>query len=150
MKKIAMVLPEDVVQQLQGEKLVFVVSVNTAGEIHATAISWLVAVDESLIRFAISPKSPLLENIKQQPRIKILVTLPGYVLAIEGRARVQPQPIPDVAFPMSCVEVEVDQVDDIMFYGGLVISEAKYEKTYSAELSKKLDSAIYKTLREAR
>lgn len=150
MKQDVMVLSEAVVRQLQGEKLVFVVSVNATGEIHATAISWLVAVDESLIRFAISPKSRLLENIKQQPRIKILVTLPGDVLAVEGKARVQPDPIPDVAFPMSCVEVEVDKVDDIMFYGGLVISEAKYEKTYSAELSKKLDSAIYKTLRKFR
>jgi hypothetical protein len=149
MKQGVKSLPEAVVRQLQGEKLVFVVSTNAAREIHATALSWLVAVDESLIRFAISPKSPLLENIKQQPRIKILVTLPGAVLAIEGNARVQPQPIPDVAFPMSCVEVEVDKVDDIMFYGGLVVSEPTYEKTYSADLSQKLDSAIYKKLREA-
>jgi hypothetical protein len=139
-------LSQNVIDQLQGEKLVFAVTTNADNEIYSTAISWLVAVNANLIRFAISPKSPLLENVKQNPCMQILLSIPEHTLAVNGSARVQPDPIPDMPFPMCCVELRIERVDDIMFYGGVVTSETKYKKTYSAELSKKLDTAIYNTL----
>ncbi|WP_044894397.1 pyridoxamine 5'-phosphate oxidase family protein [Bacillus alveayuensis] len=139
-------LTENVIKQLQGEKLVFAVTTSSDNKIYSTAISWLVAVNGNLIRFAISPKSPLINNVKQNPNMQILLTIPEHTLSISGSAIVQPDPIPDMPFPMCCVELHIERVDDIMFYGGVVTSETKYKKTYPAELSKKLDSAIYKTL----
>ncbi|MEW9672075.1 pyridoxamine 5'-phosphate oxidase family protein [Ammoniphilus sp. 3BR4] len=148
MKSTGVTLSQEVVGQLQGEKLLFIISSNTSGETYTTAISWLAAVNESLIRFAISPKSPLLANIKELPEVEIIVIIPGNVLSVRGTAKVNEELITDLPFPMSCVEVEVSRVDDIMFYGGLVTEEPRYEKTYPADLSKKLDTAIYRSLRE--
>ncbi len=148
MKSTGVTLSQNVVEQLQGEKLLFVISSNTGGKTYSSAISWLAAVNEHLIRFAISPKSPLLSNIKVHPEIKILVIIPGNVLSVRGTAIACEEPIADLPFPMSCIEVEVNRVDDIMFYGGLVTAEPRYEKTYSAGLSKKLDAAIYNALRK--
>lgn len=104
-------------------------------------------MDRNHIRFAISPKSPVIENIKQDPNIQLLVTLTDNVRAIKGKARVLLETIPEVSFPMTCIEVIINGSEDIMFYGGRLVSEPKYEKTYSVDLSKKLDTAIYKTLR---
>lgn len=139
-------LSQDLINQLQGEKLVFAVTTNMDNKIYSAAISWLVAVNANLIRFAISPKSPLIKNIKHNPCIQILLAIPEHALAINGLARVQPDPIPDMPFPMSCVELQIETIDDIMFHGGVVISETKYKKTYPVDLSTKLDTAIYKTL----
>jgi hypothetical protein len=139
-------LPSTAVQQLQGEKLVFAVSTNPSGDIYSTAISWLVAVSENVIRFAISPKSRLLQNINEIPSMQILVALPENVLAIEGKAVLKSETIQNVSFPMACVEVSITKADDIMFYGGLVTSEAKYTKTYPKTLSEKLDKHIYAAL----
>lgn len=77
-----------------------------------------------------------------------MFSIPEHTLAVTGTARVQPDPIPGMPFAMLCVELTIDRVDDIMFYGGMVTSEPKYIKTYSADLSKKLDTAIYTALRK--
>ena len=47
------------------------------------------------------------------------------------------------------VTVEVESVEDVMFYGGKVTTEPQYEKTYKKELAEKLDSEVYGVLREA-
>ena len=141
-------LSQDVIDKLQGEKLIIAVTTSANNEIYSTAISWVVAVNEGLIRFAISPKSPLIDNVKHNPTMQIIVTIPENTLAITGTAVVQPDPIPDMPFPMSYVELKIERVDDIMFYGGVVTSEPQYKKTYAVDLSKKLDTAIYKTLRK--
>lgn len=148
MKTDTKVLSPAVIDQLQGEKLMFAVTTNEDNEIYSTAISWLAAVNDQLIRFAISPKSPLIRNISQRPKMQILFAIPEHTLAITGTARVQSDPIPDMPFPMLCVELAINRVDDIMFYGGVVTSEPKYMKTYAADLSKKLDTAIYTALRK--
>ena len=41
------------------------------------------------------------------------------------------------------VTVEVESVEDVMFYGGKVTTEPQYEKTYKKELAEKLDSEVY-------
>lgn len=140
-------LPFTAMNLLQGEQLVFAVSANSSGEIYSTAISWLVAVDQHTIRFAISPKSRLLQNIKDVPTMQILAALPENVLAIQGLAVQKLSKIPNVPFPMACVEMVIINADDVMFYGGKVTSEAKYIKTYPRKLSEKLDHSIYKALK---
>ncbi|MGF9711259.1 hypothetical protein EXW96_21680 [Paenibacillus sp. JMULE4] len=148
MKTDTTLLPQAVVDQLQGEKLAFAVTTNADNEIYSTAISWLAAVNPHLIRFAVSPKSPLIRNVNERPRMQILFSIPEHTLAVTGTARVLPDPIPDMPFPMLCVELAIDRADDIMFYGGKVTSEPKYIKTYAADLSQKLDTAVYTALRK--
>ncbi len=50
---------------------------------------------------------------------------------------------------MRVVMVEIESVEDVMFYGGKVTIEPQYEKTYKKELAEKLDSEVYAVLREA-
>ena len=46
------------------------------------------------------------------------------------------------------VSVEIESVEDVMFYGGKVTMEPEYEKTYNKELAEKLDNEVYGVLRE--
>jgi len=46
------------------------------------------------------------------------------------------------------VSVEIESVEDVMFYGGKVTTEPAYEKTYNQSLAEKLDHEIYSLLRE--
>jgi hypothetical protein len=47
------------------------------------------------------------------------------------------------------VTVEVEAVEDVMFYGGKVSVEPEYVKTYNAELVAKLDEEVYDLLRNS-
>jgi hypothetical protein len=40
------------------------------------------------------------------------------------------------------VTIEIEAVENVMFYGGRVTVEAEYEKTYNPELAKKLDLEV--------
>lgn len=44
------------------------------------------------------------------------------------------------------VTIDIEEVDNVMFYGGKVTVEPEYEKTYNAKLAKKLDTEVYELL----
>jgi hypothetical protein len=54
----------------------------------------------------------------------------------------------ETKLPQCVVTFEVETVENVMFYGGKVIVEPAYEKTYNPELAKKLDSEVYELFRK--
>lgn len=44
------------------------------------------------------------------------------------------------------VTFDIEEVDNVMFYGGKVTVEPEYKKTYNTKLAKKLDTEVYEFL----
>jgi predicted pyridoxine 5'-phosphate oxidase superfamily flavin-nucleotide-binding protein len=142
-------LPEALQEFLQGEKLVLVSTTDhETGAPNTSAISWLIAKDGNTIRFAVDPRSRLVANLNKDPRITLAVLGLETCYGIMGRAKVATEPMAGVSLKMVMVEVEVEEVRDIMFYGGKLTTEPQYEKTYDPKLAKKFDSEVYNGLRQ--
>jgi hypothetical protein len=141
-------LPEALVKYLQGEKLILVSTIDhETGAPNLNAISWLIAKDEKTIRFAVDPRSRLVANLKKDPRIVLSVLGLETCYSITGKATVGADTMPGVSLKMVMVEVQVEEVRDIMFYGGKLTVEPAYEKTYDPKLAKKFDTEVYNGLR---
>jgi hypothetical protein len=44
------------------------------------------------------------------------------------------------------ITVDVKEVEDVIFYGGKVVQEPSYEKTYDPKLAEKLDNEVHELL----
>ncbi|UOF89136.1 pyridoxamine 5'-phosphate oxidase family protein [Fodinisporobacter ferrooxydans] len=140
-------LPESLLQFLQGEKLVFVSTIDhETGAPNTTAISWMLAKDAQNIRFAMDPRSRVIANLRKDPRIQVTVPGAGSCFGISGIANIGDDVMNGVSLKMVMVEIQLQEVRDVMFYGGKLSVEPQYEKTYDPKLAKKFDAEIYTAL----
>ena len=68
----------------------------------------------------------------------------GSCFSIKGKGKVSE--IIEKTIKVRVVSVEIESVEDVMFYGGKVTTEPAYEKTYNQSLAEKLDHEIYSLL----
>jgi hypothetical protein len=54
----------------------------------------------------------------------------------------------ELTMKLCVVTIEIDAVENVMFYGGKVTVEPEYEKTYNPVLAKKLDTEVYQLLKQ--
>jgi predicted pyridoxine 5'-phosphate oxidase superfamily flavin-nucleotide-binding protein len=143
-------LQEELFSHLQGEKIVLLATVDhETGAPNVTAISWLIATDPKTLRFAIDPRSRVVQNIQKDRRVTVTVMGAGSVFAISGQASVEKENMQGVSLKMVRAEIAVDEVREIMFYGGKLTVEPAYEKTYDPKLAEKFDTEVYTALRKA-
>lgn len=142
-------LTQELVNFLQGEKLLLLHSTDhETGVPNVAAISWALAINPKLIRFAIDPRSRVVANIHKDSRISLVVLGPESTYSISGRAKADTENLQGVALKMIKVEIAVDEVRDIMFYGAKLSAEPSYVKTYDPKLAEKYDSEVYTALRK--
>lgn len=142
-------LSTDMLTFLQGEKLVLLHTTDfETGVPNVAAISWVLAIDSKQIRFAIDPRSRVVSNINKDGRISIVTIGPDSTYSISGTAKVDSANLEGVALRMVKVNVEIDEVRDIMFYGAKLSVEPKYEKTYDPKLAEKYDTEVYTALKQ--
>ncbi|BCJ86167.1 pyridoxamine 5'-phosphate oxidase family protein [Effusibacillus dendaii] len=142
-------LPQVLVDFLQGEKLVLLHTIDhETGAPNVAAISWLLALDPKSVRFAIDPRSRVVANINKNPRVSIAIIGPDSCYSISGVASAGTENLEGVALKMIAVDVSVDEVRDIMFYGAKMSVEPKYEKTYDPKLAEKYDQEVYSALKK--
>ena len=80
------------------------------------------------------------------PNVILSVIGAGSCFSIKGKGKVSE--IIEKTIKVRVVSVEIESVEDVMFYGGKVTTEPAYEKTYNQSLAEKLDHEIYSLLRE--
>jgi len=141
-------LPDELVSFLQGERMVTVTSIDAEnGSPNVICISWLLATDAATLRMAVAERSAFLGNIAKDDRVAVTVFGLGTAYAVTGRARKFADKLQGSTLNMSGVEIKVEAVRDVMFYGGKLTQEPAYDKTYSQELAAKYDGEIYTALR---
>ena len=139
-------MPEPLVSFLQSKRLVLVVTTDPTGQVRASALSWVYAVSERILRFAVDQKARLLDAVRQGHSLLFLVVGPDSTYSIQGTGRESPIPVEDSPIRLAVVEVEVSEVDDIMFYGGVVTAAPAIAVTYGQDLADKLDRSVFSAL----
>lgn len=113
------------------------------------AISWTFAKDQSKVVFAVDNRSKIIDNIKENS--KAVLTLIGNesTYSIRGDAKVTRDNLEGVPLKLACVEVTIEEVRDIMFYGSKISVEPEYAKTYDEKAAAKLDTQVMDALKKA-
>ncbi|QOR68940.1 pyridoxamine 5'-phosphate oxidase family protein [Cytobacillus suaedae] len=141
-------LSPELVNLLQGEKIVSLVTMDAeTNKPNLTIVSWLVAHEGGkVIKFALGHKGESVTNIQANPEVILGVIGAGSCYSIRGNASISE--IIEKTMKYRVVTVEVEEVEDIIFYGGKITSEPEYVKTYNEELAKKLDAEVYEMLNQ--
>lgn len=141
-------LSQELIDFLQGERMVSLVSIDeNTGLPDLTTLSWVLAdASGERLNFAIGHNAQSAKNIQKNPNVILGVIGAGSTFAIKGKGEVSD--VIEKTMKMRVVNVEVEQVEDVMFYGSKVTTEPAYEKTYNKDLAEKLDNEVYEVLRE--
>jgi hypothetical protein len=143
MAKVEHELSTEMIGYLQGNTVVFLNAVEpTSKSIYSTALSWVYAFDAKTIRFAIDSKSEFVTIIENDPRVTLNFIGLESSFAISGQAAVKVRKAEDLTIKLALIEVTVEDVRDIMFYGGKITQDPAFTKTYNADLIKKLDDEV--------
>ncbi len=125
-----------------------VATVSPDNKPYTTFVSWLIAVDEETIRFAISSNSRTAENIKGNPNVCIEVFGPDIAASISGTANITKEKIEELSFPVSVVEVKVEEVNNNLFPGATITGEIPFKHTGNIQKALEFDNIVLKALRE--
>ena len=141
-------LNKELIDLLQGEKIVSLITEDKeTGQPDLAMISWVLASSTGEhIHFAIGHNASSAKNIHACPNVILGVMGAGSCFSIKGKGKVSE--IIEKTIKVRVVSVEIESVEDVMFYGGKVTTEPAYEKTYNQSLAEKLDHEIYSLLRE--
>lgn len=148
--KIEPSLIKPLYEELQKERFVVVATVDsTNGGPYVNAISWILAKDEKTIYFAIDQRSKTVENIKNNNKVVINIIANETVYAISGDASIKTEEIKNVPLKLALVELRIQEVRDVMFYGSVIIEEPAYNKSYDKVAASRLDNQVMAALRKA-
>lgn len=147
MSKVITELSAEMIEQLQGQNIVLLNVVNKeTGDIYSTALSWVYAMDSGTIRFAIDSKSDFVRIVNEDPRVLLNFVCGETVYSVKGAADVKVARTEELTLKMALIEVQVQEIRDIIFYGGKIVTQPAFVKTYNADLIKKLDDEMKQAL----
>lgn len=136
--------------ELQKERFVTIATIDhETGGPNISAISWLLAKDESTIYFAVDNRSRIVQNIKGKSEVAINVIANETTYAINGNADVKQEKLEGVPLKLALIEVKVNEVRDVMFYGSKITQEPQYDKTYDKAAATRLDNQVMEAFRKA-
>ncbi|KEF36989.1 hypothetical protein M670_03743 [Schinkia azotoformans MEV2011] len=147
MAKIKEKLSRELIDFLQGERIISLITINKeTKKPTVSTISWLIAQESGeKIKFALGHKASSIQNIESDPYVVLNVVGPGSCFEITGTGTVSE--IMQGTMKYRVVTVDIESVEDIIFYGGKINAVPGYEKTYDPELAKKIDNEIYTVLK---
>ena len=141
------ILNQDLMHFLQGERIVSLITTdNELGRPIVTNVSWLIAQpDGKTIKIAIGHNASSVKNIQGNPQVILNVIGPDVTYEIVGKAYVSE--IQKGVVKYRIITVQVESVEENMFYGGKITMVPEYTKTYDTELAKKIDNEIYGSMK---
>ncbi len=146
---VAHSLSEELFSLLQNERFVTLGTIDHESESPAlSSLSWVFAYNHQKIRFAVDNRSRIIANINKTPKVVLQVIGAGSSFAIYGNAAVTVEQLEDVPLKLAMVEIDIETVRDIMFYGSRISVEPEYEKTYNKNAAEKLDKQVMAALRK--
>ncbi len=134
---------------LQQERFVTIATIDfETGGPNISSISWILAPDKNHILFAVDNRSRIVENIRHQTQLAINIIANESTYAISGKAIVKLEKLSGVPLKLALIELTIDEVRDVMFYGSKISVLPKYEKTYDIKAATKLDNQVMTAIRE--
>lgn len=147
---VELVLSPELMAVLQKEHLVTIATTDFETKSpNVNAISWVYAMDEKRVRFAVDQRSRIVSNIEGHSGVVITIIAGESVYSIHGTASIITTKMEDVPLKLTLVEIVVEAVRDVMFYGSKISQEPTYEKTYDLNAAKKLDNQVLQAMKEA-
>jgi len=136
--------------ELQKERFVTIATVDfETGGPNVSAISWVLAKTEETLYFAVDNRSRIVQNIKNNNMVVMNVIANESTYSIAGTASVKAEKLAGVPLKLALIEVNINEVRDVMFYGSKIISEPIYDKTYDKAAATKLDNQVMEAMRNA-
>ncbi|HYP19986.1 MAG TPA: pyridoxamine 5'-phosphate oxidase family protein [Chloroflexia bacterium] len=122
-------LPDRAMKYLQVGRLVVLATVDEQGRPDTCPVSWVVALNPSVIRLAISREVNTYHNILNNEHVMISLVGGAMTLGIRGRARALAESLDGIPLSMALIEMEVDEVkDDSVIGRGLQDELVKWEE----------------------
>jgi hypothetical protein len=109
----------------------------------------VLAKDDSTIYFAVDNRSRILENIKKNNQAVLNIIANESTYSIQGEALIKEERLNDVPLKLALVEITIQSVRDVMFYGSKIVSEPKYDKTYDKDAAARLDKQVMDAMKKA-
>jgi hypothetical protein len=116
---------------------------------NVNAISWVYAPNKVAVRFAIDNRSRIVENIRANDGVVLTLIGNGSTYSIAGKAEIAIEKLEEVPLKLAMVEIKIEEVRDVMFYGAKIVTEPAYDKTYDAEAAAKLDRQVMEALKKS-
>lgn len=136
--------------ELQKERFVTLATIDfETGGPNVSAISWILAKDEETIYFAVDNRSRIIQNIQQNANVVINIITNESTYSISGHASLKEEKLSDVPLKLGLVEVKINEVRDVMFYGSKITVEPQYDKTYDKDAAARLDKQVMDAMRKA-
>lgn len=142
-------LNQDLLPLLQTERLATLSTVGENGVPEVNAISWVYAPNPSTVYLAVNSRSQVLKNIRNNEHITLTVFGSGSIYAIVGKAKVKMERMEQVPIKLSMIEIAIEEIRDVMFYGASLTACPKFEKTYDAHVAEQLDHLVLEALKNA-
>jgi nitroimidazol reductase NimA-like FMN-containing flavoprotein (pyridoxamine 5'-phosphate oxidase superfamily) len=146
---VAQSLSEELFALLQKERFITLGTIDhESGAPSLSSISWVYAPNQQKVRFAVDNRSRIIANINANPQVVLHLIGAGSSYAINGKARVAVEKMEEVPLKLAMVEITIETVRDVMFYGSRISVEPQYEKTYDKAAADKLDNQVMTALRK--
>ena len=150
MAEVMTALPDALFSLLQRETFVLLGTIDyETGAPNVSAISWVYAPNPTKIRFALDHRSRIVKNVKNNARATLTVIGAGTVYSIYGTATVVTDALEGVPFKLTCVDLDIGEVRDAMFFGARITVAPESEKTYDKRAAEKLDRQVFEAMQKA-
>lgn len=144
-------ISSDLLPLLQEERYVTIATIDhETGAPSVNAISWVYAPHQTIVYFALDLRSKIVENIKANSKITLTTIANETTYSISGNASVKIEKLEDVPLKLALIEIKVDSVRDVMFYGAKISTEPSYEKTYDKDAAAKLDKQVMDAMKNVK
>lgn len=142
-------LSQELIAHLQNPQLVLVTTIDAdSGWPSNILITWVLALDGERLRLAADAGGRIITNVKGDEKVLLTIMTPGACHTIEGNGRVAADRLNGPKLQLGCVEVQVQAVRDVTFYGGRVTAAPRYEVTYDEGLKETLDRSVFDAMRQ--
>ncbi|WP_042356382.1 pyridoxamine 5'-phosphate oxidase family protein [Bacillus rubiinfantis] len=136
--------------EMQRERFVTLATIDhETGGPNVSAISWVLAKNDSTIYFAVDNRSRILQNIAKNNKVVINIIANESTYSIQGEAVVKEDRIKDVPLKLALIAVNIIEVRDVMFYGSKITSVVQYDKTYDKKAAERLDKQVMEAMKKA-
>lgn len=148
--KVESKISEELLPSLQSERYVTLATTDVdTGAPNVNAISWVYAPDQESIYFAVDNRSRIVQNIEKNSDVVLTVIANETTYSISGKGSVKVEKLEDIPLKLALIEIKVEAVRDVMFYGSKITTEPAYDKTYDKEAAEKLDKQVMAAMKKA-
>ena len=142
------VLPSEVVEWLQSDRLVVLASASAAGEPASHVVSWVLAVDPQTVRIAVRHAALAVEHVRATGRLAIEVVGDGFAVGARGSATIVREHMVSAPQGNAMIELRIEEVVNHLPRGMALHGPSWDVPVERASEAAERMAAIYAELRE--